>query len=98
MYGENTKTIAIPIYRVLLYPVIQCLPCRKLFTVFCVTEELLLSDRIPCRIALLVRDLEIHVYIHNSMHNNNKKQGFVHVLFHNKDMDNYDKFTINTPQ
>ena len=36
---------------------IQRLPRRKLFIVVCATEELLLSDRIPCRIALLVRDL-----------------------------------------
>ena len=59
----------------------------------CVTEELLLSDRIPCRIALLVRDLvayrnRVQVSLHNSIHNSiDKKQGFVNVLFHNKGMD-----------
>ena len=63
---------------------IQCLPHRKLFTVLCATEELLLSDRIPCRIALLVRDLvayrnRVQVSLHNSIDNSNKKQGFVNV-------------------
>ena len=45
----------------------------------CATEELLLSDRIPCRIALLVRDLvayrnRVQVSIHNSIDNSNKKR------------------------
>ena len=71
---------------------IQRLPRRKLFIVVCATEELQLSDRIPCRIALLVRDLvayrnRVKVSINNSVDNNNKKQGFVNVLFHNKGMD-----------
>ena len=35
MYGENTNTIAIPIYRVLPYPVILQLYVAPFFTLFC---------------------------------------------------------------
>ena len=34
MYGENTKTIAIPIYRVLPYPVIVITPLSVLWLVY----------------------------------------------------------------
>ena len=45
---------------------IQCLPRRKLLSVLCATEEVLLTDGIPSRVAMLVRDL---VAYRNQVHN-----------------------------
>ena len=53
---------------------IQCLPRRKLLSVLCATEEVLLTDSIPSRVAMLVRDLlayrnQVHMAKHNDVGN-----------------------------
>ena len=72
---------------------IHGLPRRKLLSVLCTTEEILLSDGIPSRVAVLVRDLvayrnRVHKDNHNEMDSGKvKKRGFLNIYFHNKGMD-----------
>ena len=75
---------------------IQCLPRTKLLSVLCATEEVLLTDGIPSRVAMLVRDLiayryQVHMTKHNDVGNGNvKNRGLLKVYFHNKGIDMID--------
>ena len=55
MYGENTKTIAIPIYRILPYPVMYC--TSSLYTFFQQYSILYLCHNLRVVLALLCMDI-----------------------------------------
>ena len=67
------------------------LPRRKLQLILLVTEELLLNDRIPSCVAMLIRDLvsyrnRVSFDSQDSSLNNNNR-GFMNIYFHNKGID-----------
>ena len=60
------------------------IPRRKLYVILQTISELLLQDKIPRRILVMVRDFTKNISQSDKTNNN---RGFLKVLFHSKGMD-----------